>query len=66
MDGGLDEKRRKEKKMKVIFEENMEEDMEDVKDEGGDVVKKILKFKGGRSFKFKDKDGKEIEVWRDK
>lgn len=50
----------------VIYSKNLEESLGAVRSAGGDIVKKIFSFPGGRRFHFLDPSGNELAVWSDK
>lgn len=47
----------------VLFSEDLEETLAAVENAGGEVVKDIFSFPGGRRFHFKDPAGNEMAVW---
>ena len=50
----------------IIYSEKLEETQNKVKQAGGEIVKEIFSFPGGRRFHFVDPDGNELAVWSDK
>lgn len=50
----------------ILYSERLEETLEKVQKAGGEVVKEIFSFPGGRRFHFTDPDGNELAVWSDK
>jgi len=50
----------------VLYSGDLEIVVEKVKAAGGDVVKDIFSFPGGRRFHFMDPNGNELAVWSDK
>ena len=49
----------------VFFSNNLEETLAKVKDAGGQIVKPIFSFPGGRRFHFSEPSGNEFAVWSD-
>lgn len=49
----------------VFYAEDLESTQEKVVANGGDVVKPIFSFPGGRRFQFTDPHGNELAVWSD-
>lgn len=47
----------------LLKAEDLEEALESVEAAGGDIVKPIFDFPGGRRFHFEDPDGYELGVW---
>ncbi|QYK00185.1 VOC family protein [Shewanella psychrotolerans] len=47
----------------VIYSEQLEQTMAEVEQAGGQIVKAIFTFPGGRRFHFKDPNGNELAVW---
>ncbi len=47
----------------VMYSENLEACKEKIIQNGGEIVKDIFSFPGGRRFQFKDLDGYELAVW---
>lgn len=50
----------------ILYSELLEETLDKVQKAGGEIVKEIFSFPGGRRFQFKDPDGNELAVWSDK
>ena len=50
----------------VIYSEDLERTQEVVVAAGGNVIKPIYDFPGGRRFQFTDPHGNELAVWSDK
>lgn len=50
----------------VIFSDDIEMTLDRVKKSGGNVLKEIFEFPGGRRFHFGDPNGNELAVWSDK
>ena len=50
----------------ILYSARLEETLEKVKKAGGNIVKDIFSFPGGRRFHFIDPDGNELAVWSDK
>ena len=50
----------------ILYSEKIEETLNKVKQAGGNIVKEIFTFPGGRRFHFADPDGNELAVWSDK
>lgn len=49
----------------VLYSENLEETERKVKRAGGEIVKEIFAFHGGRRFQFTEPSGNELAVWSD-
>ncbi len=49
----------------VLYAANLEEVCAQVTEHGGEVVKEIFSFPGGRRFHFKDPAGNHLAVWSD-
>ncbi|QYJ84908.1 VOC family protein [Shewanella mesophila] len=47
----------------VIYSEQLEQTMAEIEQAGGQIVKAIFSFPGGRRFHFKDPNGNEFAVW---
>jgi len=47
----------------VLYGSDLEKVLEDVEAAGGEIVKPIFEFPGGRRFHFNDPDGYELAVW---
>ena len=50
----------------ILYAEALEAMQRDVEAAGGEVVKPIFAFPGGRRFHFRDPAGNELAVWSDK
>ena len=50
----------------VLFSDALEQTEKDVTSLGGQIVKPIFSFPGGRRFHFTDPNGNEFAVWSDK
>jgi uncharacterized protein len=50
----------------VIYASNLEQVHESVLSNGGEIIKDIFSFPGGRRFQFADPNGNELAVWSDK
>lgn len=50
----------------ILFATDLEASLEKVKAAGGNIVREIFSFPGGRRFHFLDPDKNEIAVWSDK
>ena len=50
----------------VLYSENLEETQARVADAGGEIIKTIFSFPGGRRFHFTEPSGNELAVWSDK
>ena len=50
----------------VFYAENLEAIQQAVADNGGNILKEIFPFPGGRRFQFADPNGNELAVWSDK
>ena len=50
----------------VMHAENIEDCLERVKKAGGEIVKPIFDFPGGRRFHFLDPNGNELAVWSER
>lgn len=47
----------------ILYSDKLEETLKKVKAAGGQIVKEIFSFPGGRRFHFTDPDGYELAVW---
>jgi predicted enzyme related to lactoylglutathione lyase len=47
----------------VIYADSLEETYKKVKEAGGNIVREIFGFPGGRRFHFSDPSGNELAVW---
>ena len=50
----------------ILYSENLESSLANVKVAGGEISKPIFTFPGGRRFQFKDPSGNELAVWSQK
>ena len=50
----------------VLFSERLEETLSKVEKAGGEIVKPIFEFPGGRRFHFTEPSGNELAVWSSK
>lgn len=50
----------------VLYSTNLEEIEARVSESGGQIVKEIFEFPGGRRFHFTDPSGNELAVWSDR
>ena len=50
----------------VFYSEDLEKTMDKVDQAGGEIIKPIFTFPGGRRFHFGDPNGNEYAVWSDK
>lgn len=50
----------------VFFSERLEETLSKVEAAGGEIIKPVFSFPGGRRFHFTDSTGNELAVWSDK
>ncbi len=49
----------------ILYSKTLEDTLQKVQEAGGNVVKDIFSFPGGRRFHFTDPDGNELAVWSD-
>jgi len=49
----------------VFYSHNLEETLLKVQQSGGEIIKDIFTFPGGRRFHFKEPSGNEFAVWSD-
>jgi predicted enzyme related to lactoylglutathione lyase len=49
--------------LSVIYSNNLEETLAHVEQAGGEIVKPIFSFPGGRRFHFKEPSGNEFAAW---
>jgi predicted enzyme related to lactoylglutathione lyase len=47
----------------ILYSNNLEQTLQQVKDAGGAITKEIFEFPGGRRFHFMDPNGNELAVW---
>lgn len=50
----------------VLYHENLDNSISNIKEAGGSISKDIFSFPGGRRFHFVDPSGNELAVWSDK
>ena len=50
----------------VLYATNLEEIEASIKESGGQIVREIFEFPGGRRFHFTDPSGNELAVWSDR
>ncbi|MEZ2414476.1 VOC family protein [Muriicola sp. E247] len=50
----------------VLYHEDLKAVIQAITKNGGEIVKDIFSFPGGRRFHFKDPSGNELAVWSDK
>jgi predicted enzyme related to lactoylglutathione lyase len=50
----------------VLYSTNLEEIATRIRDNGGQIVREIFEFPGGRRFHFTDPSGNELAVWSDR
>ena len=50
----------------VLYHEDLESLISEIKKAQGEITKKIFSFPGGRRFHFSDPSGNELAVWSDK
>lgn len=64
LDGGFDGSAPQEAKpLPVIYAEDLERTLDAVTTAGGEIVRPIFSFPGGRRFHFTDPAGNELAVW---
>lgn len=64
LDGGFDGAAGPETKpLPVLFSTDLEKSLEAVTEAGGQIVRPIFSFPGGRRFHFTDPAGNELAVW---
>lgn len=65
LDGGFEKgaNRAKEGALVILFSEDLETTLEEVKSAGGTIEKEIFEFPGGKRFHFRDPAGNELAVW---
>ncbi len=49
----------------IFFSKNLEQTQSKVNSAGGNIIKPIFDFPGGRRFHFRDPNGNEFAVWSD-
>jgi predicted enzyme related to lactoylglutathione lyase len=50
----------------ILFSDDLEQTLELVKNAGGEILKNVFEFPGGRRFHFAEPGGNEFAVWSDK
>lgn len=50
----------------ILYSDNLEASEQSVRSAGGEIVKPIFSFPGGRRFHFTDPSGNELAVWSDR
>ena len=50
----------------ILYTNDLEKKLEDVKAAGGDIARAIYSFPGGRRFHLRDPNGNELAVWSEK
>ncbi|MCX2718593.1 VOC family protein [Lentiprolixibacter aurantiacus] len=50
----------------VLYHTDLESVQADVEKAGGEIIRSIFSFPGGRRFHFKDPSGNELAIWSDK
>lgn len=50
----------------IFYAENLEQTRDAIVAAGGDILKDIFTFPGGRRFQFTDPNGNELAVWSDR
>lgn len=50
----------------VFYSHNLEQTQAKIEDAGGNIIKPIFSFPGGRRFHFTDPNGNEYAVWSDR
>ena len=64
LDGGFDGSASRETRpLPVLYSEDLERSLDAVSEAGGEIVKPIYEFPGGRRFHFRDPAGNELAVW---
>lgn len=49
----------------VLYSDDLEDTFQKIREHGGQIVKEIFSFPGGRRFHFADPHGNELAVWSD-
>ena len=47
----------------VLYANDLDKKFEEVKAAGGEIVKEIFEFPGGKRFHFRDPNGNELAIW---
>lgn len=63
LDGGFDSDEASDKPLPVLFANDLEAMLDKVTDAGGEIIRPIFTFPGGRRFHFRDPAGNEMAVW---
>jgi len=63
LDGGFDSDEASDKPLPVLFANDLEAMREKVTEAGGEIIRPIFSFPGGRRFHFRDPAGNEMAVW---
>jgi uncharacterized protein len=63
LDGGFDSDEASDKPLPVLFANDLEAMLEKVTEAGGEIIRPIFSFPGGRRFHFRDPAGNEMAVW---
>jgi len=63
LDGGFDGASESGKVLPILFSDDLEATLRQVEDAGGEIVKPIFSFPGGRRFHFIDPAGNKLAVW---
>jgi len=50
----------------ILYANNLEEKLEDVRGANGKITQDIYSFPGGRRFHFQDPNGNELAIWSEK
>ena len=54
------------KPLVILYSEDLEKSLASVTANGGEIIKPIFEFPGGRRFHFRDPSGNELAVWSDR
>ncbi|MBX3479343.1 MAG: VOC family protein [Caulobacter sp.] len=63
LDGGFDGDEATSKPLPVLFASDLEAMLARVTEAGGEILRPIFSFPGGRRFHFRDPAGNELAVW---
>jgi uncharacterized protein len=63
LDGGFDSDEASDKPLPVLIANDLEAMLEKVTEAGGEIIRPIFSFPGGRRFHFRDPAGNEMAVW---
>jgi uncharacterized protein len=63
LDGGFDSDAASDKPLPVLFANDLEAMLARVTEAGGEIIRPIFTFPGGRRFHFRDPAGNEMAVW---